>query len=224
MRIEGPAVHDLEVNFQQRWNQSLRHQRASLVGKLANLIRNRLLRRTPPLMADPEATDIGDRWVQIVRTPGGEGHPGRLQAGHRQRPQVHLHREPVLSRSHHRRGHRPRARQEPAPAAGGGGLAGQRRQGLPEIRAATGPAHTHRQIAEKLPDFKLTRLMVHDGNAAKAEDRYVQVDVHAKVMVIDDPLAHHRQRQHQRPWLQVRGPRSTRCCWMKRTPAPCGCG
>ncbi|MCA9525435.1 MAG: phosphatidylserine/phosphatidylglycerophosphate/cardiolipin synthase family protein [Myxococcales bacterium] len=190
MRIEGPAVHDLEVNFQQRWNQSLRHQRASLVGRLANLIRNTLLRRPAhTLMAEPEPRqpEQGDRWVQIVRTtPGGE--EGILDAYKRAianaRKYIYIEnqyfRSPIIGEAIARaldRNPRLRLAVVAWPVADG------------EVsRDPSGywTAHTHRLIAEKLPDFKLTRLMIHDADAAKAADRYLQVDVHAKVMVIDD--------------------------------------
>jgi phosphatidylserine/phosphatidylglycerophosphate/cardiolipin synthase-like enzyme len=88
LRIEGPAVHDLEVNFQQRWNQSLRAHRASIFGRLTDLIRNRLLRRPPHTrLREPETSpaELGDRWVQIIRTtPGGE--EGILDAYRRPSP------------------------------------------------------------------------------------------------------------------------------------------
>ena len=190
LRIEGPAVHDLEVNFQQRWNQSLRHHRAGVLGRLADLIRNRLLGRPPhSVMREPEAlqAEMGTRWIQIVRTtPGGE--EGILDAYRRAiaNARKYIYIENQYFRS---------------PLIGEAIVqALQRNPGLRlavvawpinDGKASRDPcgywtAYTQEAVRAVRPDFHLTRLMVHDPDHPEVAERYVQIDVHAKVMIIDD--------------------------------------
>lgn len=190
LRIEGPAVHDLEVNFQQRWNQSLRAHRASIFGRLTDLIRNRLLRRPPHTrLREPETSpaELGDRWIQIIRTtPGGE--EGILDAYRRAianaRKYIYIEnqyfRSPIIGRAIVKALERnPRLRIAVVAWPINDGKKSWDPSGY-------WTAHTQNAIRRVAPHFKLTRVMVHDPHTADRAERYVQIDVHAKVMIIDD--------------------------------------
>lgn len=189
MRVEGPAVHDLETNFQQRWNQSLRTRRSSYLARLIDTVRIWLGNQEQTLMSPPEPTqpEMGDRWVQIVRTtPGGE--EGILDAYKRAianaRRYIYIEnqyfRSPIIGDAIAeaiRRSPHLRLAVVAWPIADG--------------KASRDPsgywtAHTQNVIRKARPDFKLTRLMIPDPDAAEIAERCVQVDVHAKVMIIDD--------------------------------------
>lgn len=189
MRIEGPAVHDLETNFQQRWNQSLGARQASYLSRLIDTIRVWMGNQEQTVMAPPEQLqdEMGDRWVQIVRTmPGGE--EGILDAYRRAianaRRYIYIEnqyfRSPIIgeaiAKAIQKNPHL-RVAVVAWPIADG--------------KASKDPsgywtAKTQDAIRAVRPEFRLTRLMIHDPHAAEIAERFVQVDVHAKVMIIDD--------------------------------------
>ncbi|MCX4242912.1 phospholipase D-like domain-containing protein [Paraliomyxa miuraensis] len=189
VRIEGPAVADLVMNFSDRWRQSVKARRASMFGRLMDSIR-RLLGNDdypevrPLPMLPPVA---GGHWAQIVRTtPGGEdGILGAyVRAIRNARRYIYIEnqyfRSPcigkelrdVLSKN-------PRLRLAVVVRPVNGGKA--------SLWDPSGywTAHTLKLIREARPDFELT--VIHAWGR-DADDRLVwqEVDVHAKVMVVDD--------------------------------------
>jgi phosphatidylserine/phosphatidylglycerophosphate/cardiolipin synthase-like enzyme len=69
LRIEGPAVGDLDTNFTQRWDRARRAWHRSPVAWIAALWRRLTGRRLPPeLQPRPAPRAKGDTFVQIVRT------------------------------------------------------------------------------------------------------------------------------------------------------------
>ena len=193
MRVEGPVVHDLMTNFQDRWNQSLRARRSSVFARMIDKIRVWMGNQPQTAMGPPEQTqpEMGERWVQIVRTtPNGE--EGILDAYRRAianaRRYIYIEnqyfRSPIIGDAIARAIAR-------NPALRLAVVAWPINDGLVS-RDPSGywTAHTQDVIRKVRPGFKLTRLMIHDADAdsatAKGATRFVQVDVHAKTMLIDD--------------------------------------
>lgn len=188
MRIEGPAVHDLMTNFQSRWNQSLRVRRASVLSRMVDRVRIWLGNQPQTFMPPPEPdqADMGERWVQIVRTmPQGE--EGILDAYKRAianaRRYIYIEnqyfRSPIIGKALARAVAR-------NPSLRLAVVAWPINDGEPsKDPSGFWTAYTQDAIRKVRPDFHLTRVMVHDPSAALA-DRFVQIDVHAKVMIIDD--------------------------------------
>lgn len=189
VRIEGPAVADLLEDFDARWTQAAHARRRTFVGRLVNRMReamgNDAELELPLRTCEPKPA--GDCWVQVVRTsPGGEdGILGAyVRAIRNARRYIYIEnqyfRSPLIGEEL-----RDALRSNPAlrlavvvrPINNGG-------------RSVVDPssfwtAHTLELIREVRPEFQLTRLVVwaHD-----AEQRlcFADVDVHAKIMIVDD--------------------------------------
>lgn len=189
VRLEGPAVGDLVLNFAQRWQQSLAARRKSPTARLVDAIRTRL-GSDPNVELDaaaPTHAVAGDTWVQIVRTtPGGED--GILAAYERaiRNARRYIYIENQYFRS---------------PAIGEAIARAIVRNPRLHVVVVAWPikdgevsfldpsgyytAATATAIRTARPDFQLTRLLVAADPAAGGRT-WVPIDVHAKVMIIDD--------------------------------------
>jgi phosphatidylserine/phosphatidylglycerophosphate/cardiolipin synthase-like enzyme len=189
MRIEGPAVHDLMTNFQSRWNQSLRVRQSSFLSRMVDKVRVWFGNQPQTFMGPPEPdqADMGERWVQIVRTmPHGE--EGILDAYKRAianaRRYIYIEnqyfRSPIIGDAIARAVAR-------NPALRLAVVAWPINDGeVSKDPSGYWTAHTQDAIRKVRPSFRLTRVMMHDPTAKEVEERFVQIDVHAKVMIIDD--------------------------------------
>lgn len=190
VRVEGPAVADLLHNFHERWRTSLAARRGSLLGRLIDWVRDRLGGApNPRLEALPAAPPqpCGTHWVQIVRTtPGGED--GILGAYYRAifnaRRSIYIEnqyfRSPLVGRALAtalERNPRLRLFVVVKPINGG------KKSYLDPSGYWT--AHTLKMIRDVRPDFQLTEVVTW-GRDAAGRVVYQSVDVHAKVMVVDD--------------------------------------
>lgn len=189
MRIEGPAVADLQANFVSRWRRSVRARRRSLFGRLFDWLRRRLGNTDYPELTAPKALPParGEHWVQIVRTmPGGEDGilDAYVRAIRNARRYIYIEnqyfRSPIIGRELRdaiRRNPRLRLVVIVWPINDG------KKSFLDPSGYWT--AHTQELIREARPDFMLTHAMAWGRDA---DDRVVfqTIDVHAKVMVIDD--------------------------------------
>lgn len=195
VRIEGPAVADLVTNFAARWTQSVKARHVSPWGRIVDWVRQRLgnddYPEVPPPQAAPEPA--GSHWVQVVRTlPGAEriadGESGILGAYKRAirnaRRYIYIEnqyfRSPVIGRELRdvlKANPRLRLAVVVRPINGG----------KTSLFDPSGyyTAQTLQLIREARPDFELTVLYAWGRDA---DDRLVweEVDVHAKVMVVDD--------------------------------------
>lgn len=189
VRIEGPAVADLVDNFADRWAQSVKVRHASWTGRIMDWIRRKLGNDDYPEV--PASTDLpppqGEHWAQVVRTlPGGEdGILGAyVRAIRNARRFIYIEnqyfRSPKIGeelRDRLRANPRLRLAVVVRPVNGG-------RVSLWDP-SGYWTAKTLDLIREACPDFELTVLYVWDHDA---DERLVweEVDVHAKVMVVDD--------------------------------------
>jgi len=189
VRIEGPAVADLECNFANRWRQSVRVRARSFLGRLVDWLRAKLGNEeysdvpSPKALPPPE----GEHWVQIVRTmPGGEdGILGAyVRAIRNARRYIYIEnqyfRSPKIGEELRDAIHKnPRLRLVV--------VAWPINDGKKSFLDPSGywTAHTLELIRGARPDFQLTRVM---ASGRDAEDRvvYEQIDVHAKIMIVDD--------------------------------------
>ncbi|HVI00715.1 MAG TPA: phosphatidylserine/phosphatidylglycerophosphate/cardiolipin synthase family protein [Enhygromyxa sp.] len=184
VRIEGPAVADLLDDFCDRWAQVLAVRRRSLSGRIVDGLRTPTRELAAPTHT-PEP--CGDCWVQVVRTtPGGEdGILGAyVRAIRNARRYIYIEnqyfRSPLIGEEL-----REAIRNNPALR-----LAVVVRPVNDGDKSMIDPsgywtAHTLELIREVRPEFQLTRLIVW---ARDAERRLVwqDVDVHAKIMIVDD--------------------------------------
>lgn len=189
MRIEGPAVADLVHNFADRWAQSVKVRRTSVWGRAIDWVRRKLGNDDYPEVTEPQALPPvrGEHWVQVVRTtPGGEsGILGAyVRAIRNARRYIYIEnqyfRSPVIGvelRDRLRANPRLRLAVVVRPVNGG----------RPSLYDPSGywTARTLELIREARPEFELTVLYTWGRDDA---DRvvYEEVDVHAKVMIIDD--------------------------------------
>jgi phosphatidylserine/phosphatidylglycerophosphate/cardiolipin synthase-like enzyme len=189
VRIEGPAVADLVGNFADRWARSVKVRHASWIGRLVDWVRRKLGNEDYPevsaLSAPPNAE--GEHWAQAVRTtPGGEdGILGAyVRAIRNARRYIYIEnqyfRSPIIGeelRERLRANPRLRLAVVVRPVNGG----------RPSLFDPSGywTARTLELIREVRPEFELTVLYAWGRDA---DDRLVweEVDVHAKVMVVDD--------------------------------------
>jgi phosphatidylserine/phosphatidylglycerophosphate/cardiolipin synthase-like enzyme len=192
VRFEGPVVRDLSLNFTERWNQCVCAQRTTLRGRIWIWLRRRLgfepAQRLLPI-PEPEipAAPAGGQLAQIARTtPCGE--EGILDLYRRAignaRRYIYIENQYFRSPT----------------------LAEELRNACdknPELHliAVVWPindgkksffdpssywtAKTQDTIRQARPDFHLTRLLSVDRDA-DSRLQYVTVDMHAKVMIVDD--------------------------------------
>jgi phosphatidylserine/phosphatidylglycerophosphate/cardiolipin synthase-like enzyme len=189
VRIEGPAVADLLDDFDDRWAQAVREHRRSFAGRLVDRLRKALgndaALELPPRASVPGPS--GNCWVQVVRTtPGGEdGVLGAyVRAIRNARRYIYIEnqyfRSPLI-------GEELREALRNNPALRLAVVVRPVNDGDKSLIDPSGywTAHTLELIREVRPQFQLTRLIVwaHD-----AEQRlcFQDVDVHAKIMIIDD--------------------------------------
>lgn len=189
MRIEGPAVADLAANFASRWRQSVRARKRSIFGRLFDWLRRMLGNNDYPELTAPKALPPaqGEHWCQIVRTmPGGEDGilDAYVRAIRNARRYIYIEnqyfRSPIIGRELRdalRRNPRLRLAAVVWPINDG------KKSFLDPSGYWT--ARTQELIREARPEFMLTHAMTwgHDAN-----DRvvYQTIDVHAKVMIVDD--------------------------------------
>lgn len=188
VRIEGPAVADLLGDFADRWAQSIRARRSwvrRLVDGLRRLLGSRAYAMLPRPAAVPEPR--GDRWVQVVRTTLG-GEEGILGAYVRaiRNARRYIYIENQYFRSP-RIGQELRVALRDNPFLRLAVVVRPVNDGKPTLidPSSYWTAHTLDLIREVRPEFALTRLIV---RARDAEQRLVfqDVDVHAKIMIVDD--------------------------------------
>lgn len=188
VRLEGPAVADLAENFRARWNESLAWRRAHWYTRAWDRLRRWIghppSRALPPPPATPPA---GDRWVQVVRTtPKGE--EGILDTYRRA---IRNARRYIYIENQYFRGELIGRELARAVAKN------------PRLRLAVvvkpindgkvswldpsgyWTAFAQDAVREVRPDFHLTELVSFGRDSAGRPVR-TSVDVHAKVMVIDD--------------------------------------
>ncbi len=189
VRMEGPAVGDLLQNFAQRWQQSLEARRKKLVPRITDALRRRLGGEPAPSLPTPptEQPQAGATWVQIVRTqPGGES--GILKAYYRAiynaRRYIYIEnqyfRSPDIGRALAQAlTANPRLRLVV--------VVWPINEGEASFIDPSGyyTAKTLAAIREARPDFELSRLLVVADDAG-GDRRWVPIDVHAKIMIIDD--------------------------------------
>lgn len=189
VRLEGPAVADLLDDFGDRWAKAVRAHQRSCTGRLVDRVRgllgNRATLELPARRSMPEPR--GDRWVQVVRTtPGGEaGILGAyVRAIRNARRFIYIEnqyfRSPLI-------GEELRAALRNNPALRLAVLVRPVNDGDESLVNPSGywTAHTLALIREVRPEFQLTRLIVwaHD---ARRRLCWQDVDVHAKIMIVDD--------------------------------------
>ncbi|MEM9459871.1 MAG: phosphatidylserine/phosphatidylglycerophosphate/cardiolipin synthase family protein [Myxococcota bacterium] len=189
VRIEGPAVADLQDNFADRWTQSVRARRRSWLGRVVDRLRRALGNDDYPTVEPAKALPpaAGSHWVQVVRTtPGGEaGILGAyVRAIRNARRYIYIEnqyfRSPIIGRE---------LRDAVA--------ANPRLRLVVVVRPVNGgekslfdpsgywTAHTLRLIREARPEFSLTEIIAWGRDV---DERLIwrELDVHAKVMVVDD--------------------------------------
>jgi phosphatidylserine/phosphatidylglycerophosphate/cardiolipin synthase-like enzyme len=189
VRIEGPAVADLVANFADRWAKSVKVRHASPWGRMVDHVRRKLGNDDYPEVTAPQTPppSRGEHWVQVVRTvPGGEdGILGAyIRAIRNARRYIYIEnqyfRSPIIGqelREVLRANPRLRLAVVVRPVNGG-------RVSLFDP-SGYWTAKTLELIREARPDFELTVIYAWGRDA---DDRLVftEVDVHAKVMVVDD--------------------------------------
>lgn len=192
VRIEGPAAFDLLGNFAERWRESLAARR-SVVTRIVDYARSLGGAAPHPSVPPPEPppaqerASVGSHWVQIVRTtPGGE--EGILGAYYRSiynaRRYIYIEnqyfRSPLVGRALAQAlARNPRLRLVVAvwPV----------NDGEVSLLDPSGywTARTLETIRAVRPEFRLTRLVAWERDA-DGVIQWVPIDLHAKVMIIDD--------------------------------------
>ncbi len=189
VRIEGPAVADLVDNFADRWGQSVTVRRRSWLGRLVDWVRRALGNDDYPTVEASKALPgtCGDHWVQVVRTtPGGEEGilETYLRAIRNARRYIYIEnqyfRSPIIGEAlRDAIASNPRLRLVVVVRPVNGG----KKSFIDPSGYWT--AHTLDLIREARPGFKLTELVAW-GRDADDRVTWQSVDVHAKVMVVDD--------------------------------------
>lgn len=189
VRLEGPSVGDLVDNFADRWAQSVRARRRSVVGRAVDWVRRWLGHGDYPVVHASKSLPEpkGEHWAQVVRTtPGGEdGILGAyVRAIRNARRYIYIEnqyfRSPIIGEELRRVcAANPRLRLAVVVRPVNGGR--------PSLIDPSGywTAHTLQLIREARPDFELTVLYAW-GRDADQRLVWEEVDVHAKVMVVDD--------------------------------------
>lgn len=189
VRIEGPAVADLLDDFADRWAQAVRAHQGSWFGRLIDGVRSLLGHHDYPVLRRPAAVPepCGDRWVQVVRTtPGGEdGILGAyIRAIRNARRYIYIENQYFRSP---RIGEELRAALRNNPHLRLAVVVRPVNDGDPSLIDPSGywTAYTLDLIREVRPAFALTRLIVWDRDAGRRLV-FQDVDVHAKIMIVDD--------------------------------------
>ncbi len=192
VRFEGPVVRDLSANFIERWNQCVCAQRTTLLGRIWIWLRRHLgyepAHRLLPI-PEPEIppAPAGEKLVQIARTtPCGE--EGILDLYRRAignaRQYIYIEnqyfRSPTLAEAL-------RNACEKNPQLHLIAVVWPINNGKKSFfnPSSYWTAHTQDIIRQARPNFQLTRLLSVDQDAA-GRIQYVSVDMHAKVMIVDD--------------------------------------
>lgn len=201
LRIEGPAVANIDACFAKRWEAAADQWRRRPGGWLGWLWRRLMSKRLPPAtlpaLSPPEPPKPpGDTWVQIVRTRAADrggvfsappAEQGILDAYRRAignaRETIYIENQYFRSRfigdalyEALERNRDLRIIVVTWPIA----------EGRPSFNpAGYWTAHTQNRVRQVRPDFRLTRLVSAEPDA---EGRVVErvIDVHAKAMIIDD--------------------------------------
>ncbi len=189
MRIEGPAVADLVDNFASRWAQSVRVRHASVFGRMVDWVRRKLGNEDYPEVAASKALPAaqGEQWAQVVRTlPGGEdGILGAyVRAIRNARRFIYIENQYFRSP---KIGEELRDRLKANPRLRLAVVVRPVNGGRVSLWDPSGywTAKTLELIREACPEFQLTVLYVW-GRDASERLTWEEVDVHAKVMVVDD--------------------------------------
>jgi phosphatidylserine/phosphatidylglycerophosphate/cardiolipin synthase-like enzyme len=189
VRIEGPAVADLVANFADRWAQSVRVRHASQWGRMIDWVRRKCGNDDYPEVTPPKTVPAatGEHWVQVVRTiPGGEdGILGAyVRAIRNARRYIYIEnqyfRSPIIGQElRDRLRDNPRLRLAVVVRPVNGGR--------PSLLDPSGywTAHTLELIRQARPGFELTVIYAW-GRDADERLVFEEVDVHAKVMIVDD--------------------------------------
>lgn len=189
VRIEGPAVADLVDNFAERWAQSVKVRRASWLGRMVDWVRRKLGHDDYPEVAASQGLPAvrGQHWAQVVRTlPRGEDGilDAYVRAIRNARRYIYIEnqyfRSPIIGqelRDALRANPRLRLAVVVRPVNGG-------RASLLDP-SGYWTAHTLELIREARSDFQLTVLYAW-GRDAHERLVWEEIDVHAKIMVIDD--------------------------------------
>jgi len=192
VRFEGPAVRDLSLNFTERWNQCVCAQRTTLRGRIWIWLRRRLgfepAQRLLPI-PEPEipAPPAGGQQAQIARTtPCGE--EGILDLYRRAignaRRYIYIEnqyfRSPTLAEAL-------RNACNKNPKLHLVAVVWPINDGKKSFfnPSSYWTAYTQDIIRQARPSFQLTRLLSVDRDA-DGRLQYLTVDVHAKVMIVDD--------------------------------------
>jgi phosphatidylserine/phosphatidylglycerophosphate/cardiolipin synthase-like enzyme len=192
VRFEGPVVRDLSLNFTERWNQCVCAQRTTLRGRIWIGLR-RLLgfapaqRLLPPGEPEIPGAPAGRQLAQIARTtPCGE--EGILDLYRRAignaRRYIYIEnqyfRSPTLAEAL-------RNAYEKNPQLHLIAVVWPINDGKKSFFNPSSYWTTKTQdiIRQKRPNFQLTRLLAVDRDA-DGRLQYVAVDMHAKLMIVDD--------------------------------------
>lgn len=189
VRIEGPAVADLVDNFADRWAHSIEVRHASWLGRMVDWVRRKLGHDDyPPVAASQGLPAVrGEHWVQVARTlPRGEDGilDAYVRAIRNARRYIYIENQYFRSaiigqelRDALRANPRLRLAVVVCPVNGG-------RASLINP-CGYWTALTLELIRQARSGFQLTALYAWGRDA---DERLVwkEVDVHAKVMVIDD--------------------------------------
>ncbi len=199
LRIEGPTVGDLDDNFTQRWARSVTQWRRRPAGWIGQLWRRVTGKRLPPDLGPPLETSppAGDAWVQIVRTrPARRG--GLFSAPPAEQGILDAYRRAIANA---RRAIYIENQYFRSPLIGEALAEALARNPRLRLIVVAWPinegkkswldpsgywtAHTQDLIRAVRPDFTLTRVIAADPDAA-GQLSHRPIDVHAKIMIIDD--------------------------------------
>ena len=192
VRFEGPVVRDLSSNFTERWNQCVCAQRTTLRGRIWIWLRRHLGFEPPQRLLplpEPEipTAPVGGQLAQIARTtPCGE--EGILDLYRRAignaRQYIYIEnqyfRSPTLAEAL-------KKACEKNPALQLIAIVRPINDGKKSLLDPSSfwTANTQDIIRQARPNFQLTSLLSVDRDA-DGRLQYVTMDMHAKVMIVDD--------------------------------------
>ena len=192
VRFEGPVVHDLSLNFIERWNQCVCSQLTTIRGRIWNWFRGLFgHKQAKRLLPHPESQiptpPAGDQFAQIARTtPCGEKGILDLYV----RAIGNARRYIYIENQYFRSTTVAKALKnacEKNPEMHIIAVVWPIKNGKKSLTDPSSYWTTRTQdiIREGRPDFKLTRLLSVD-RCFCGRVQYVPVDVHAKVLIVDD--------------------------------------
>ncbi len=188
-RIEGPCVGDMLDNFWGRWQKVRKARRESINTRFIDYIRRKFGSDPSPDFDKPDGglKPAGDHWAQIVRTtPNGKKNilAAYERAIRNARRYIYIEnqyfRSPEIGRMLRETleaNERLRLIVVALPCNDG--------KGRWYDPAAYYTAQTLKEIRKTREDFMLNRIIVHDYDA-RDRLKYRDVDVHAKMMIVDD--------------------------------------